>query len=77
MAVAFATILLAARREYREERSFVQAFGGLYLERTLERVDRRGSQALSTLRPPTPRAGSRTRPPSYGTRGSPPMRSPC
>ena len=49
MAVAFATILLAARREYREERSFVQAFGGLYLERTLERVDRRGSQALTTL----------------------------
>jgi class 3 adenylate cyclase len=49
MAVAFATILVAARQEYREERSLVQAFGGLYLTRTLERVDRRQSEALAML----------------------------
>jgi class 3 adenylate cyclase len=49
MAVAFATILLAVRHEYRADRSLVHAFGGLYLERTLERVDRRGTEALTAL----------------------------
>jgi class 3 adenylate cyclase len=49
MAVAFGTILLAARAEYRRERSVTGAFGGVYLERTLERIDRRHSAALRAL----------------------------
>lgn len=49
MAVAFGSILLAARVEYRRTRSMTEAFGGLYLERTLERIDRRHSDALSDL----------------------------
>jgi adenylate cyclase len=49
MAIAFGSVLLAARSEYRRERSVSAAFGGLYLERTLERIDRRQSEALSEL----------------------------
>ena len=49
MAVAFGAILLATRHEYRKERSFAEAFGGVYLERTLERFDRRRRQALQAL----------------------------
>jgi adenylate cyclase len=49
MALAFGTILLAARAEYRHERSVTGAFGGVYLERTLERIDRRHSDALRAL----------------------------
>ena len=49
MAVAFGSILLAARSEYRRERSVTATFGGLYLERTLERVDRRHSEVLGEL----------------------------
>lgn len=49
MAIAFCAILIAARREYRRERSFSGAFGGLYLERTLEHVDSRHRAALGEL----------------------------
>jgi adenylate cyclase len=49
MAVAFATILLAARREYRTAHSVSGAFGGIYLDRTLERLDRRQSAAMAEL----------------------------
>ena len=49
MAVAFGTILLAARQEYRRERSITEAFGGLYTERTLERFDERQRTALGRL----------------------------
>ena len=49
MAIAFGAILIAARHEYRRERSFSGAFGGLYLERTLEHVDRRHRAALGEL----------------------------
>ncbi len=49
MAVAFGSILVAARHEYVRTRSLTAAFGGLYLERTLERVDRRQSDALGEL----------------------------
>jgi class 3 adenylate cyclase len=49
MAVAFGSILFAAKAEYRRERSVAGTFGGLYLERTLERVDRRDSEALGEL----------------------------
>ena len=49
MAVAFGSILFAAKREYRRERSVTGTFGGLYLERTLERVDRRDSEVLGEL----------------------------
>ncbi len=49
MAIAFGTILVAARAGYRRERSVAGAFGGLYLQRTLERIDRRHSDALRDL----------------------------
>jgi adenylate cyclase len=49
MAVAFGAILVAARLEFRRTRSLTGAFGGLYLEGTLERVDRRHSEALEDL----------------------------
>jgi class 3 adenylate cyclase len=49
MAVAFTAILLAARHEYRSERSLVRTFRSLYLEGTLERLDERQSNALTTL----------------------------
>jgi adenylate cyclase len=49
MAVAFAVVTLSVRREVRREGSVAAAFGSLYLERTLERVDRRSSEALGRL----------------------------
>jgi adenylate cyclase len=49
MAVAFGTILFTARNEYRRERSFTEAFGGLYTEGTLERLERRQRDALRQL----------------------------
>jgi adenylate cyclase len=49
MAVAFGTILLTARNEYRRERSFTEAFVGLYTEGTLERMERRQREALRRL----------------------------
>ena len=36
MAIAFGAIVIATRQEYRQERSFTEAFGGLYLEQTRE-----------------------------------------
>jgi adenylate cyclase len=49
MAIAFGAIVLTARAEYRRERSFGEAFGGLYLEQTLERIDRRYSDAVGSV----------------------------
>ena len=49
MALAFATIVLAARREYRSEGSVSGTFGGMYLDRTLERLDGRQSAAMAEL----------------------------
>lgn len=49
MAIAFGAITLGARAEYRRERSLTAAFGGLYLEGTLEWIDRRYSDALGEL----------------------------
>jgi len=49
MAIGFAIIVLAARHEYRQERSLAATFGGLYLQRTLERLDARQSLALREL----------------------------
>ena len=49
MAVAFATIVVAARSEYRQARSLSGTFGGIYLARTLERLDDRQSAALAEL----------------------------
>jgi adenylate cyclase len=49
MAIAFGAILLAVRSEYRRERSLPEAFGGLYTERTLERLDDRRRSALLRL----------------------------
>ena len=49
MAIAFAVVLFAIRDEYRRVGSVAGAFGGLYLEQTLERLDRRSSEALGRL----------------------------
>ena len=49
MAIAFAAVTLSVRGEIRREGSVAAAFGGLYLEQTLERVDRRSSEALGQL----------------------------
>ena len=49
MAVAFVVILLTARAEYEHEGSITAAFGGLYVERTLERIDQRQADSLSAM----------------------------
>jgi len=49
MAIAFGAILLAVRHEYRRERSLPEAFGGLYTQRTLDRLDDRRRSALLRL----------------------------
>jgi len=49
MVAAFATIAIGARSEYRHARSLPGAFGGLYLDSTLDRIDRRRAGALSSL----------------------------
>jgi adenylate cyclase len=51
MAVAFAIVTMSVRNEYRREGSVTAAFGGLYLEQTLERIDRRSSGAIAQLMP--------------------------
>jgi len=51
MAVAFAIVTISVRGEYRREGSITAAFGGLYLEQTLERIDRRSSGAIAQLMP--------------------------
>ena len=49
MAVAFVVILLTARSEYEHEGSITAAFGGLYMERTLERIDQRQADSLTAM----------------------------
>ena len=49
MLVAFAIIGLAARREYQRRGSLGGAFGGLYLEATLARVDRWYASAVAAV----------------------------
>jgi class 3 adenylate cyclase len=46
---AFASIALGARREYQRGRSLTAAFGGLYLEATLARVDRWYAGAVTSV----------------------------
>lgn len=49
MLLAFAVIALGARREYRRSGTLTGAFGGLYLERTLARVDRWHARAIAAV----------------------------
>jgi class 3 adenylate cyclase len=49
MLLAFAAIALGARREYRRSGSLTAAFGGLYLEATLARVDRWHAGAIAAV----------------------------
>jgi hypothetical protein len=51
IAVAFGSILFAARSEYRRTRSITAAFGGVYLEPTLDRIDRRSRRPSATSSP--------------------------
>ncbi len=49
MLLAFAAIALGARDEYRRSSSLTAAFGGLYLEATLARIDRWYAQAIAAV----------------------------
>ncbi|MGH2358661.1 MAG: adenylate/guanylate cyclase domain-containing protein [Candidatus Limnocylindria bacterium] len=49
MALAFAAIALGARTEYRRTGSITAAFGGIYLETTLARLDRWHARAIADL----------------------------
>jgi len=49
MAVAFGAILVAARLEYRREGSLTAVFAGIYLDRTLRRIDRHEAERLSAV----------------------------
>jgi class 3 adenylate cyclase len=49
MVVAFATIAIGARIEYRRAHSLTGTFGGLYLDSTLELIDRRRADTLAEL----------------------------
>jgi adenylate cyclase len=49
MAIAFVSVAVAARVEYRHEGSLTAAFGGVYLSSTLERLDRWHADALADL----------------------------
>jgi adenylate cyclase len=49
LAVAFLVIAMAARSEYRRRGSLTGVFGGLYLQATLEHLDRRHAEALAEL----------------------------
>jgi adenylate cyclase len=49
MLLAFALIALGAREEYRQSGSLTGAFGGLYLEATLARIDRWQAEAIAAV----------------------------
>jgi class 3 adenylate cyclase len=49
MLVAFATIALGVRDEYRRNRSLTTAFGGLYSDATLARIDRWHADAIASV----------------------------
>jgi adenylate cyclase len=49
MLAAFVAIALSARREYRRSGSLTAAFGGLYLEATLARIDRWHARAIAAV----------------------------
>lgn len=49
MLIAFALIALGAREEYRRSGSLTAAFGGLYLEATLARIDRWHAGAIAAV----------------------------
>jgi class 3 adenylate cyclase len=49
MLAAFAAIGLGARREYRRSGSLTAAFGGIYLEATLARIDRWYAHAIAAV----------------------------
>jgi adenylate cyclase len=49
MLIAFALIALGARAEYRRSGSLTGAFGGLYLEATLARIDRWQAEAIAAV----------------------------
>jgi class 3 adenylate cyclase len=58
MLAAFALIALGARDEYRRSGSLTGAFGGLYLEATLARIDRWQAEAIAAVAAADPRGAS-------------------
>jgi adenylate cyclase len=58
MLLAFALIALGARQEYRQSGSLTGAFGGLYLEATLARIDRWQAEAIAAVAAADARGGS-------------------
>ena len=61
MLAAFALIALGAREEYRRSGTLTGAFGGLYLEQTLARIDRWYAGAITAVVAPTPYVIARRR----------------
>jgi len=49
MAIAFGAIVVAARMEYRREGSLTAVFGGIYLDSTLQRIDRHDADRLAEV----------------------------
>lgn len=58
MLLAFAMIALGAREEYRQSGSLTGAFGGLYLEATLARIDRWQAEAIAAVAAADAQGGS-------------------
>jgi len=58
MLAAFALIALGTRAEYRRSGSLTGAFGGLYLEQTLARIDRWNAGAIAAVAAADARGGS-------------------
>jgi class 3 adenylate cyclase len=58
MLLAFALIALGAREEYRRSGSLTGAFGGLYLEATLARIDRWQAEAIAAVAAADAQGGS-------------------
>jgi adenylate cyclase len=58
MLLAFALIARGAREEYRQSGSLTGAFGGLYLEATLARIDRWQAEAIAAVAAADARGGS-------------------
>jgi adenylate cyclase len=61
MLLAFALIALGAREEYRQSGSLTGAFGGLYLEATLARIDHWQAEAIADVAAAEARGGSADR----------------
>ena len=78
MLAAFVAIALGARSEYRRSGTLAGAFGGLYLEATLARLDRWHAGAIAAVAAAEERAARPTRcSPACAAKAPPTTTSPC